>query len=155
MKKNVIIDIVALLVYAVVANPALTGIGIHEWVSLGLLVVLFVHLLVHVDWVVDVCRHPGVHFSWVHQGSLVLNVVTFIVFVTVMVSGIGISGTVLATFGFYVEGYYFWNPLHAIAAKVLLALLLVHVVVHWKWLADIVRHKRKDKNAAGDTSSDK
>ncbi|MEG2006938.1 MAG: DUF4405 domain-containing protein [Raoultibacter sp.] len=155
MKKNVIIDIVAFLVYALVANPALTGIGIHEWMSLGLLVVLFVHLLVHVDWVVDACKHLGAHLSWTRQGSLALNVVTFVVFVTVMVSGIGISGTVLATFGFYVEGYYFWNPLHAIAAKVLLALLLVHVVVHWKWLADIVRHKREDKNVSGDTSSDK
>ena len=61
---------------------------------------------------------------------------------TVMVSGLGISGTVLAVFGLYADGYYFWDPLHAIAAKVLLALLLVHVAVHWKWLYSFVRKSR-------------
>lgn len=49
---------------------------------------------------------------------------------TVTVSGLGVSGTVLHAFGLYVDGYFVWAPLHAIAAKVLLALLLVHVAVH-------------------------
>ena len=43
--------------------------------------------------------------------------------------------TVLRAFGLYAEGYYFWDPLHAVSAKVLLALLVVHVAVHAKWIA--------------------
>ena len=38
------------------------------------------------------------------------------------VSGIMVSGDVLRAFGWYAEGYYFWDPLHAVSAKVLLAL---------------------------------
>lgn len=43
---------------------------------------------------------------------------------------------------------YFWDPLHAIAAKVLLALLLVHLVVHWKWLYRFFRKRGKDEGVA-------
>ena len=34
--KNLAVDAVALAVYAVVANPAVTGIALHEWLGLGL-----------------------------------------------------------------------------------------------------------------------
>ncbi len=56
----------------------------------------------------------------------------------VMVSGILISGAVLPTLGLHAKGYYFWNPLHAMSAKMLLALLLVHMVVHWKVVLAVV-----------------
>ncbi|MEI3231991.1 MAG: DUF4405 domain-containing protein [Gordonibacter pamelaeae] len=50
-----------------------------------------------------------------------------------VVSGVLVSGAVLPALGYYAQGYYFWDPLHAVSAKVLLALLLVHVVVHARW----------------------
>ena len=54
------------------------------------------------------------------DAALVLSVAV------VVLSGLMESGTVLPAFGFYAEGYYFWGPLHAASAKVLLALLVVH-----------------------------
>ena len=50
--KRLAVDVVALAVYALVANPAWTGIGLHEWASLGLLVVFVDHCAMHADWVV-------------------------------------------------------------------------------------------------------
>lgn len=38
-RRNLVIDIAALAVYLVAANPAVTGIGIHEWLGLGMLVI--------------------------------------------------------------------------------------------------------------------
>ena len=57
------------------------------------------------------------------------------------VSGLMVSGAVLPFFGLYAEGYYFWGPLHAVSAKLLLALLLVHVVAHWRWVASFLKKK--------------
>ena len=48
-KKNLVIDILALGAYAVVANPVFTGIAVHEWAGLGLVVVFLVHTAAHVD----------------------------------------------------------------------------------------------------------
>lgn len=141
-RKNLAVDVVALAVYLVVANPALTGIGLHEWLGLGVLVVFLVHGAVHVEWILDVVLASRKHSSWMRTGNLVLDVLILVVFMVVTVSGLLISGAVLPTFGLYAPGYYFWDPLHAVAAKVLLALLLVHVVLHWKWLASFLKREK-------------
>lgn len=141
-RKNLAVDVVALVVYLVVANPALTGIGLHEWLGLGVLVVFLVHGAVHVEWILDVVRASRKHSSWTRTGNLVLDGLILVAFMVVTVSGLLISGAVLPTFGLYAPGYYFWDPLHAVAAKVLLALLLVHVVLHWKWLASFLKREK-------------
>lgn len=141
-KKNLVIDIAALLVYLIVANPALTGAGVHEWLGLGLLVVFFVHCMVHYDWIAEALLGFRSNPSWVRRGNLVLDIVILFVFMVVMVSGFGVSGDVLPALGFYAGGYYFWDPLHAVSAKILLALLLMHVVVHAKWLYNSFRKSK-------------
>ena len=148
MRKYLVIDIVALLVYLVVANPVFTGIGIHEWLGLGLFVVFLIHVVMHIDWVGATLRGKknteaaNENQSLARKGNLILDVLVLIVFAVVTVSGMGISGTVLPTFGLYVDGYYFWNPLHSISAKILLALLLLHIALHWKWIIAAVKTRR-------------
>ena len=51
-RKLLAVDAACLLVYLVAASPALTGVGVHEWLGLGVLVVFFAHAAMHVDWAV-------------------------------------------------------------------------------------------------------
>ncbi|WP_080799153.1 DUF4405 domain-containing protein [Arabiibacter massiliensis] len=141
-KRNLAIDLAALAVYLVVANPAITGIGLHEWLGLGVFLAFFVHALLHADWAVEAVRGSLAHPSWGRTGNLVLDALIVLAFAACTVSGIMVSGTVLPALGLYAEGYYLWDPLHAMSAKALLALLLVHVVVHWRWLAAWFRKGR-------------
>jgi hypothetical protein len=62
---------------------------------------------------------------------------------SVTVSGLMVSRHILPLFGLVAPDYFFWNPLHSIAAKILLALLVVHVVVHGKWLWGLLVNRRK------------
>ena len=145
-RRNLAIDIAALAVYLVAANPAVTGIGIHEWLGLGMLVIFFVHAAMHVDWVIEAVRGSFVRLSWARTGNAVLDLVIVAVVMVVMVSGVMVSGAVLPALGLYADGYYFWDPLHAIAAKALLALLLVHVVAHWRWLAGFFKNGKGERH---------
>jgi hypothetical protein len=135
--SNLVIDIVALVVYLFVANPAVTGLLIHEWLSLGLLVVCVVHVAAHLDWVQETFRHLLRKATFSARANLVLDILTLLVFVIVMVSGIMVSRHILPAFGLVAPGYFFWNPLHSISAKMLLALLVIHVVVHWRWIVSL------------------
>ena len=137
-RRNLALDVAALAVFLVVANPALTGIGIHEWLGLGMFLVFFVHALLHVDCAVEILRGSIARPAWGRTGNLVLDLL--------IVSGVMVSGAVLPTFGWYAQGYYFWDPLHAVSAKALLALLLVHVVVHGKWIAAWFKKRNGDKH---------
>ena len=144
-KKNIIIDLVALVVYILSAWPALTGLGLHEWIGLGIVFVLFVHCCVHMDWVVETTKSAFKNPSFVRTGNWVLDFLLLVVLLLCAISGLFVSGTVLPAFGFFANGYYFWDPLHAFSAKLLLALLLVHVVVHLKWFTNVLSKFNKDK----------
>jgi hypothetical protein len=133
---RIIIDAAALLVYLVVANPLITGLAVHEWAGLAILVVFVAHTAVNLDAVFQVLHRRA---SKVGIANLVLDIVLFITFMVVTVSGVMVSRYILPVFGFVAPGYFFWNPLHAIAAKVLLALLVVHVVAHFRWFLQFVR----------------
>src|SRR5580658_10375674 len=46
------LDAVLLLGYTLAYSYGFTGIGIHEWLGIGLGLVLLVHLTLHWDWVI-------------------------------------------------------------------------------------------------------
>lgn len=143
--KNLVVDAVALLVYAVVSNPALTCVGFHEWLGLGIFVVFLAHVAMHWDWCADAAKTAFSRPSLARTGNLVLGVLLLVSFMVCTVSGLLVSGDVLPAFGLYAEGYYFWDLLHAASAKLLLTLLLVHVAVHWRWLVSFFRKKGADR----------
>lgn len=143
MSRKLLVDIASLAVYVVVSVPGITGVAFHEWLGLAVFVVLAVHL----------AQHLGTLFSSrarknaMRIARTVLAVALGVVLMVVMVSGLMVSGAVLPTFGFYAEGYYFWNPLHAISAKVLLALLLVHLFVNVRPAVALWRNRKEAKAA--------
>ena len=140
LRKILIVDVVVLVVYAIAANPSITGIGVHEWLGLGALVVLVVHTAMHFDYLVETVRHAA-HRRGLRLAKLALDAALVAVFMLCCASGLMVSGAVLPALGLYAEGYYFWDPLHAASAKLLLALLLVHVVANWKIVAAGLRKK--------------
>jgi len=137
--RDLIIDAVLLAVYAIAANPAATGLLIHEWVSIGALLVALVHTVLHWDWTVETLRRFLGKLAVAPRWNLVIDVVAFVAFIAVMISGFGVSRHVLLVFGYFAPGYFVWKPVHSISAVALLALVIVHLAMHWKWIATAVR----------------
>jgi hypothetical protein len=137
---NLIIDAVALVLYLLAANPAVTGLLLHEYLSLALLVVIAAHCAVHYDWVLAVLKK---HVAGGDTANLVLDAVSLLAFLLVTVSGLMVSRFILPLFGYVAGGYFIWKPLHSISAKVLLALMLVHVIVHWRWFVSMFSKRRR------------
>lgn len=132
--RKLIIDIVAAVVYLITANPGVTGLLIHEWLSLGLVFIFLVHCAVNYDWIANTIKRHG---DTVSIANLVFDAVILITFMVVTVSGIFVSRHILPLAGYVAPGYFFWNPVHSISAKVLLALLVVHVVIHLRWFSSL------------------
>ncbi len=131
-RSRVLLDIAVLAVYAVAASPAITGIPFHEYLGLGAFIVLGAHGAVGADGLVT-RRRP-----W----NTVLNAGLLLALALTVVSGVMVSGDVLPALGLYATGHHFWDPLHAVAAKVLLALLVVHVVLRIPAAAAPLRGRR-------------
>ena len=142
IRANLIVDVIAALIYIIAANPLVTGWPVHEWASLGLVLVFVVHCALHWEWAAATLKGRLERSS---VANLALDVATLVAFMAVTVSGLAVSRVVLPLFGLVSYGYFFWAPVHAISAKLLLALLLVHVVVHWRWLVARLPGRKKQR----------
>ena len=144
IKKVLIVDAIVLVVYAIVANPAVTGMLIHEWLSIGALIVIVVHFAMHINYLRYVFssaqRRRGIKLA-----KSILDALLIVVFILCCISGIMVSGELLRALGLYASGYFFWYPLHAASAKLLLALLLVHVIANWKVVVGGLKKKRENE----------
>lgn len=147
MKKRVVFDVVLLVIFALSALPAITGIPAHEWISLVAVVVMVAHCARR-GMIGEGGKRSGVSGIRIARiARIALNVLIGLSLAACAVSGIMVSGTVLPSFGLFATGYYFWDPFHAFSAKILLAFLLIHVVLNAR-VVFVLARKMKAGRAA-------
>lgn len=138
-----LIDVIAIVVYVLAANPDLTGVAVHEWLGIVLVAAIIAHCVANYTRAADVCAGIRKEASAWRAGAIALDIALLLSFVTVTVSGVFISGAVLPALGLYAPGYYVWNPLHAVSAKIFLVVLILHVLLHAKWIAAMWFKRKK------------
>ena len=114
-------DAVLAVLFIACELPGVTGVSVHEWLGIVLAVALLAHAGKRVLTTVKNARSVA---------RLVVDAAMLAMLAVCVVSGLMISGSVLPFFGYYETGYYFWGPLHAATATVLLAVLLVHAALN-------------------------
>jgi hypothetical protein len=138
-KTNLLIDIGIFGVFLVAANPDLTGLAVHEWLGAAFAGTLIVHLLMHWRWIVNVTLR---FFQMLFHNSrlqYVVDLLLFIAFTTVMMSGLMISRIVLPSLGIALTRNQAWVPLHSLSANATLALVAVHTALHWSWIVKNIK----------------
>lgn len=138
-RTNLVIDVLALSAYLVAANPAITGIAVHEFVSLGFALVALVHLVLHRDWVARTARRFVDRIANASRLNLVVAVLTGIAVTSVMVSGLAVSQTLAGLLGLAGASSPLWSSLHAVSATAVLLMGLLHVALHVRWIASALR----------------
>jgi hypothetical protein len=132
------LDAVLLLGYTLAYSYGFTGIGIHEWLGIGLGLVLLVHLTLHWDWVIRTTKRL---FSPRGNDKLIwaVNLALLFAMVLCVASGILISRVALPFLGFNMLGSPFWERMHILTAEVTLGLVPVHVALRWRWILRVGR----------------
>lgn len=74
VRKAVVVDVVALVAYLAASFPSFTGVAAHEWLSIGVFVVLVVHCVQHYDWIVDTLKGFTKMKSFARRARFVLDV---------------------------------------------------------------------------------
>lgn len=138
-RDNLLIDATALATYLLAANPAITGIATHEWISLAFVGTALVHLALHADWVARVVRRYFNGASTRSRLLLALDTLTGATVTTVTVSGLAVSTAIAGVLGLSWSAAPVWRTLHATSATAVLLLAIAHVTVHWKWIATACR----------------
>jgi hypothetical protein len=132
------LDALLLVSYTLAYSLGFTGIATHEWLGIGLGVVLLVHLTLHWDWVIRTTRkllRPGgrERFIWL------INLMLLLTMTLCIASGILISEVALPTLGIAVPASSFWRQLHDTTATLTLILVPIHAALRWRWIAGMAR----------------
>jgi hypothetical protein len=132
------LDGLLLVAYTFAYSLGFTGIAIHEWLGIGLGVVLLVHVTLHWDWVIRTTRKlfsrgGRERFVWLVNLLLLLSMTLCIA------SGILISEVALPGLGITLPASSFWRQMHDTTATLTLILVPVHAALRWRWIAGVAR----------------
>ena len=134
MKTNFSVDLAIFLLFLVGFEPALTGNPVHEWLNLAFAGALLVHLLLHWDWLEKMVCRKGLPASHDSRLNFYLDLMLFPVIVMMVISGLMISNSILASPGNVASRHTVWHELHSGFGNVLLLLAGLHVALHWQWI---------------------
>jgi len=164
-RTNLIIDFGVFVAFLVAFEPSLTGIAIHEWLSVALAVALIVHLILHWRWVTNVALKFFKQLFHTSRLKFVVDLVLYLAMITLMLSGLLISKSIMPLFGMRMSEGSIWRLLHSASANVSLIAMAIHFALNWNWVVSNVKRyvidpaaglfrRRSDKAEAGpDVSS--
>ena len=138
-KTNLLIDFVIFAAFLVASQPALTGLAIHEWLSVSFTAVIITHLLLHWNWIVNVTKTFFKKLFHESRFNYVLNALLFVAMTTVFMSGLMISKNVMSTLGITLNVSRSWREIHSLSADLSMLLVGLHFAMHWKWIVNTVK----------------
>jgi hypothetical protein len=133
-KTNLILDITIFTAFLAVANPALTGMTVHEWLALAFAAAIVAHLLFHWNWLVTMTKH--FFKKLFHQSRLyyVVDALFFVAITASMLSGLLISKSILSMLGIQLDVSHGWESIHKLSSDISLIMLGLHFALHFKWV---------------------
>jgi hypothetical protein len=142
------LDATVLVAYLLANNPGATGIAIHEWLSIGLALVICAHAALSWEWIGATAKRLFAKAKAAPKVNLVVDAVLFVAFIVVMLSGLLVSRVVLGVFGIQGAPGGVWRVLHSLSADIAMWALAVHFALHWGWIVDTAKRLFSRKTLA-------
>ena len=140
-KRNLYLDVASGIGYLVALYPAWTGLQWHEWLGVAIGGALLTHLLLHWRWVMAITKRLLGKLAARARIRYVVDGALLIAFLALMGSGVVISSVFEMPYrlGLSIGAFAFWIRVHAISSDVTVALVSLHLALHWRWIAENVK----------------
>jgi hypothetical protein len=134
-----LVDTVLLAAFAAAYYPLRTGLAVHEWLCLLVIIPSLVHLVVNWNWARRVATSLFGRLRATTRVNFVVDSLLYLSVITVMVSGFVVSRVIGGVLGYEASPYPIWHHVHAVSADVTIVLALVHVALHWRWVVRVAK----------------
>jgi hypothetical protein len=136
---NLLLDTAVFAAFLAATAPRLTGLAIHEWLSLAVAATIVAHLLLHWSWIAGVTARFFGKVSWKSRLNYLLNALLFVAFTAVTFTGVMVSEVAVPLFGVQIERDGLWMAVHRLASDASVFLIGLHVALHWRWIVNLSR----------------
>jgi len=139
-KKKVVIDIAMTILYLLLMNLALTGVLMHEVAGIGIIGLFAAHLMINRQWIGSVASHFTENIGFKAKAMFVLNALLLGTMSITIVSGVLISEQLFPFISAsFASSLSVLLSLHAVFSWLTLGILIAHTLVHWRWIASLIR----------------
>lgn len=145
-RARLVLDALLLMALLIANAPGVTGVTVHEWMSLALVVPLLLHLLVNWEWVV---RKTSVLFERLAVASpfdAAVDVCLFVSVVAVTLSGLVVSRSIAGLLGLSGSTALVWHATHAVSATAVIVLTLARLALHWRWITRVAFSRQRRRS---------
>jgi hypothetical protein len=136
---NLVVDALFLIAFLVVIEEKGTGPVIHEWLGVGIVGIILIHVLMHWNWVVGVTKRFFARLKAEPRINYLVDLGIFIGFTTIIFSGLMISESVLPALGLQAARSNIWKFIHFQATDVTILLTGLHLALHYKWILSALK----------------
>jgi hypothetical protein len=130
--KNWWIDALMFIGYLLCFYLDLTGVIGHQWLGVGIGVLVFLHTWLHWDWVSAVTRRFRNGTSAKNRWYYLINALILFGFIVILETGVVIS----TWLNLNLPNYPAWLDIHLYASYITLGLLVLKVGLHWRWVVN-------------------
>ena len=134
LKTNFWLDAFIFAGFLAALQPRLTGIAIHEWLTLAAAATLVLHVVLHWDWALGVTRTFFKNLFHASRLNYLVDAMLFVAFTVVITSGLVISRVVMPTLGLQTFSSRSWLEIHNATSNLTLLLVALHFALHWSWV---------------------
>ena len=145
-KINWGLDLVLTGSFAILMEPDVSGLTLHEWGGLVLAAALLIHTVLHWKWVGAVTRRflgrlAGGTLAAQVRAKYLVDAGIALAFLTITLTGIGISTTLgtAQALGLNEAVVITLRDLHFFASDLALILAGLHLALNWKWIVNTTR----------------
>ncbi|PKG24782.1 DUF4405 domain-containing protein [Niallia nealsonii] len=131
------LDLIMALLFVLFFNKqVLGGLTFHEIAGIGFAAAYFTHIFLNWKWVKNVTMKLfDRKLSWKVRGSYALNLLLLVFMSFIIISGIFISRVVFPNINIGNERWF--QMTHISISFLVLALIGVHVGLHWQWVVNV------------------
>ncbi|MBN2006568.1 MAG: DUF4405 domain-containing protein [Anaerolineae bacterium] len=135
---NLFLDFALTIAFLVLLQPFHSGLLIHEWLGLALGGAIVVHMALHWRWIVALTKKFSGKVPAQSRIYYVLDAMLLITFLIILISGILISEVALPIFALRGTIWLVVGSVHEYVSYLTLALLVIKLALHWKWITHAV-----------------
>jgi hypothetical protein len=122
----------------------LTGLNLHQWLGIAAAAAAAVHVLMHWAWVKAVAGRFFGRTSGQARSYYLLDFLLFSGLAVITLTGLIIS----SWFNLAVTTYESWHLIHVAGSVLTMAVLVIKLVLHWKYIAAVFKPARAARPAA-------
>jgi hypothetical protein len=147
-RSRLLLDLALFGALVVAFNPSWTGLALHEWLCAAAIAPLLFHLVVNWNQTIRLAQRFAEHLRHTPRLNLIVDSALFVAAVGVTLSGFMVSRAIAGALGLVFAPSALWTSVHSFTADATIALLVVHFVLHWKWITCVARRMARPATPA-------